>query len=196
MGDILSSQRPTPKSKFLSLKIKGDIMINPKSVALVLFVMAFAFASVNLQAAPGDISFEYAGSFVDNASGITYGVQIQANEYATEAGVGDVFFQLNGPPGHSRLSLITVGKGFEPPPPSDYRPLALIKAGKPSNQAVDIDANVVEISAHAFVHSDAPNKIVFIGPVTVDVRVENKAGKIRVVISTPKGQIKLEGKLF
>ncbi len=165
-------------------------MINPKSVALVLFAVAFGFASVNVQAAPGDSIPYTEGTFVDNASGNTYNFKIQAYEYDNEAGVGGVFFQLDRP----RLSLTTVGKGWSDHPPTDYRPLALIKAGMPSHQAVDIGAHVVEISAHAFVHSDAPNDIVFIEPVTVDVRVESRAEHIRVVISSPKGQTKLQGK--
>jgi hypothetical protein len=101
-----------------------------------------------------------------------------------------VLFTLNNP----RLSLTTVGKGWKgETPPQPYQPLALIIAAKPNDQAVDIGDRVVEISAHAFVHSDAPN-IVFIGPVTVDVRIEDTAGKIHVEIYSPKGKTKLEGK--
>jgi hypothetical protein len=183
-----------------TLKIKGGIMINPKSVALVFFAVAFGFASVNVQAAPGD-SITFTSAFVDKASGNTYHFQIDAQEspstpqYLTpEPGVGRVDFLLYGP----RLFLITVGKGegWLPGTPPTYppNPLAAITAGPADHQAVDIDAHVVEISAHAFVHSDAPY-IVFIGPVTVDVRVESRRGyNIRVVISSPKGQTKLEGK--
>jgi hypothetical protein len=101
-----------------------------------------------------------------------------------------VLFTLNNP----RLSLITVGKGWQgETPPQPYQPLALIIAAKPNDQAVDIGEKIVEISAHAFMHSDAPN-IVFIGPVTVDVRLEDTAGKIHVEIYGPKGKTKLEGK--
>lgn len=167
-------------------------MINPKSVALVLFAVAFGFASLNVQADPGDSIALTAGTFVDKKSGNIYGFQIQANEYDDEAGVGQVFFQLNNP----RLSLTTVGKGWDATtqqPP--LHPLASITAGPAGHQAVDIGEKVVEISAHAFAHIDAPNDIVFIGPVTVDVRVENKSGDIRVVISSPKGQTKLQGKI-
>jgi hypothetical protein len=187
------------RRKFLSFHFKGGIMINPKSVALVLFAVAFGFASVAVQADPPPTGewtpFTLKGTFVDKKSGNTYDFQIEAYEDVHEEGVGQVFFQLNGP----RLSLTTVNKGWNPdttpPPPQALQghPLALIMGGSAGHQAVDIGEKVVEISAHAFVHSDAPN-IVFIGPVTVDVRVEDTAGKIHVEIYSPKGKTKLEGK--
>lgn len=179
-------------------------MINPKSVALVLFAVAFGFASVNVQAAPGDV-IDITSAFVDKGSGYTYNFQIRALESPSsdypnpEPGVGLAGFLLYGP----RLFLFTVGKGagwdFSTTPPTyPFNPLTAIRAAAPpygpaGNQAVEIDAEVAEISTHAYVHSDCPY-INFIGTATVDVIVDSERGYITVVIYNPKGKTKLEGK--
>ena len=177
-------------------------MINPKSVALVLFAVAFGFASVNVQAAPDD-SINVTSAFVDKGSGYTYNFQINAQESPSlqypnpEPGVGLAGFLLYGP----RLFLFTVGKGAGwdgPPPTYPFNPLAAIRAAAPpygpaGNQAVAIDGEIAEISTHAYVHSDCPY-INFIGTATVDVIVESERGYITVVIYNPKGKTKLEGK--
>jgi len=182
-------------------------MINPKSVALVLFAVAFGFASVNVQADPGD-SINVTSAFVDKGSGYTYNFQINAQESPPgldypipEPGVGLAGFLLYGP----RLFLFTVGKGgvwgppLQPgdPPTYPFNPLATIRSAAPpnppaGNQAVAIDGEIAEISTHAYVHSDCPY-INFIGTATVDVIVESERGYITVVIYNPKGKTKLEG---
>ena len=165
-------------------------MTSHRLAGLVLCAAALMFTNANLYGATGN-SFNGEGTFVDNKSGVTYHVVIDAIESA-EAGVGNVLLRLYDMSASPRLGLITVHE-TAPPIPGSF-PETTRQAGSAGYQAIDIDHGHVEISAHAFAHSDAPN-IVFVGLVTVDVRLNLNSGNIKVVISSPKGEMKLEGKV-
>lgn len=178
--------------------------MNNKKALLLMVAMALGITNTNVQAAPGDNINWFNATFVDNSNKNTYNIGFNANESPTEAGVGGVNFFVNGP----RLGLSTMHGAniaareifdYSTNPPSIvFAPaplqISLWEQGGAGNQAVSIGTQVVELSAHSWVHSDAPN-IVYMGPVTADIRIERKSGQIKVVIYTPKGPIKLEGRL-
>lgn len=177
-------------------------------IALFVAAIALGIGSANIQAAPGDITNLCNATFVDSSSKQTYNVCFNANERSDEAGVGGIFFSLYAANG--RLSLSTMhGKSLAAGQTYEYDQatnsqvvtnhtpplnLSFWEQGGAGNQAVSIGAQVLEFSAHSFVHSDAPN-LVYMGPVTADIRIERKSGQIKVVMYTPRGQIKLEGHL-
>lgn len=184
------------------------------AAAILMATTAFGVCSPIAQAAPGDWinSGPTPLTFVDNATKKTYTVGFNANE--TEPGIGNMGFFLNAPflsvssmhganvairetwsysqtnpPTPPQVVVATDNNGN----PTPFN-ISLWEQGQAGHQAVSISREAMELSAHSFVHSDAPN-IVYMGPVTVDVRLEKQSGQIKVVIYTPKGPIKLAGLL-
>lgn len=146
---------------------------------------AIDFLNMDTQAAPGDSLPLINKVFVDTNSGRTYTINLAAYEYwGPTGGTGDVSLNISNIPGEPNFQVYSVFGGG-----------TFAQQGVAHGQAVDFSVHNLEISVHSWAHSDAPSKIIFFGPVTVDLRLNRSSGQIRVDIFAPKGVIKLEGNL-
>jgi len=138
-------------------------------------------------------------SFTDHESGHTYSFFLEALENADN--VGNTTFGLLGP----SESACTLHGGqpqlFPSSTPLNYggsAPYSQPGCGTAYAQNISIHGCVLNIQAHGFIHSDAPN-IAYLGSSTIEVRYQKTKSsaqdEIQVTLNTAKGDIKLSGKV-
>src|SRR6266545_3733332 len=110
-----------------------------------LFAGAFVASGGNSPGTPGgDLSFY--GTLTDKTTGETFQVSLNANEDPNQAGVGGMFFQLNGP----NISACDAhGEGAQ----SGSTPLATMQCGGSGNISVAVDGCGATLETHGITHA-------------------------------------------
>ncbi len=153
-----------------------------------LFAGAFVASGGNSPGTPGgDLSFY--GTLTDKTTGETFQVSLNANEDPNQAGVGGMFFQLNGP----NISACDAhGEGAQ----SGSTPLATMQCGGSGNISVAVDGCGATLETHGITHADHP-WTVYLGPMTLDVTFTYNArqgsGNLVIEMYTPKTVLKIAG---
>jgi hypothetical protein len=137
-------------------------------------------------------------TFTDHESGQTYNFFLEAQENG--GNVGNTTFGLMGTSsactlhgGQPRLAPSTTPFSY-----GGSAPYSEPGCGTAYSQNISIHGCVLNIQAHGFIHSDAPN-IAYLGSSTIEVRYQKSKSsaqdEIQVTLNTAKEEIKLSGKV-
>lgn len=181
------------------------------ATALAVVTLTVPFGTASEGGSPGGNAV-VAGLFVDQSTGQTFLVSIEATESpptppssATEAGIGSIRIRLRGSGAvpielRGRVNLCTLFTAGEAPPfegDDGSRPFTHGVCGRANVQSVRVDGCRLNATAHVFSHSDHPF-VTFYGGAVSDVHVNARAdqsGRIEIKIHTPKAPIQLAGDL-
>jgi len=180
------------RSKWILLAMSTTIII-------VLAAFTLPARGVVANGTPGGFLSLQSAPFIDSATGQEYSLTVIAGESEENAGVGNVTLQLLGP-SLSACSVhgagVDIGPELEDGNYAGNLPLTETQCGTAFGMAVSIDGCTAKTEMHGFSHSDYP-LFTYLGSTTIELTLRKSGadGKVNLKVYTPKGPIKLDGKV-